>query len=70
MLEELENSAFKNDLEECDENFFQDAKVNDCKDFNYCNGHGICQNGQCICNTGWTNYDCSISNIYKFKNIN
>jgi hypothetical protein len=63
-LEELENSAYRNELEDCEENVFNQTKIEtDCVNFNNCNGHGICKNGQCICDAGWTNYDCSISNI-------
>ena len=67
LLEELENSAFRNELDECEENFFGNStkKVADCSNFNNCNGHGICQNGQCVCYPGWTNYDCSISKTKK-----
>ena len=26
-----------------------------------CNGHGQCDEGRCVCEAGWTYYDCSIS---------
>ena len=61
-LEELENSAFRTDLDECEDNFFnKTTKACDCSSLNNCNGHGDCQNCQCVCQQGWTNYDCSIS---------
>ena len=25
-----------------------------------CNGHGQCDEGRCVCEAGWTYYDCSI----------
>jgi hypothetical protein len=66
VLEELENSAYRNELQECDENFFgmKNKTVSDCSQFNNCNGHGVCHNAQCVCQEGWTNYDCSISINY------
>lgn len=33
----------------------------DCSVFNFCNGNGSCVNSKCVCNEGYTNYDCSIS---------
>lgn len=67
ILEELENSAFRSELDECEDDFFgkNSTIVKDCSGFNNCNGHGTCQNGQCVCFPGWTNYDCSISNLKK-----
>jgi len=62
ILEELENSAFRSDLDDCDDNFFkQNTKQCDCSSFNNCNGHGQCHDCKCVCEPGWTNYDCSIS---------
>lgn len=64
ILEELENSAYRNDLEDCDDNFFkQNQKQCDCSSFNNCNGHGQCHDCKCVCEPGWTNYDCSISKL-------
>jgi hypothetical protein len=60
ILEELENSAFKTEIESCEDNFFN-TTVTDCSHLNNCNGHGKCNNGICECEGGWTNYDCSIS---------
>ncbi|EGG17590.1 hypothetical protein DFA_08586 [Cavenderia fasciculata] len=35
--------------------------VDDCKTkTNNCNGHGTCTNGQCLCDQGWTDFDCKI----------
>ena len=28
-----------------------------------CNGHGQCDEGRCVCEAGWTYYDCSIKAV-------
>ena len=69
MLEELDNTAYANNIEDCDDNFnnsTQTTNVTDCAFMNNCNGHGKCIGGKCVCYPGWTNYDCSLSKeIYK-----
>lgn len=72
ILEELENTAFRTDNEECEESFFGKnlnlTTTGNCKNLNNCNGNGDCVNGQCKCYQGWTNYDCSVSkNKFKFR---
>jgi hypothetical protein len=31
-----------------------------CEAMNNCSGHGICQNGTCVCDRGWDYFDCSV----------
>eukprot|EP00298_Acanthocystis_sp_HF-20_P013956 c20578_g1_i1.p1 GENE.c20578_g1_i1~~c20578_g1_i1.p1 ORF type:complete len:442 (+),score=190.93 c20578_g1_i1:28-1326(+) len=33
----------------------------DCASLNYCSAHGQCQNGVCVCHSGWGFDDCSLS---------
>jgi len=45
----------------------KDMNIEECKFLNYCSGNGKCEDGKCICDPGWMNYDCSIS---KYINLN
>ncbi len=66
VLEELEETTYRDELEDlfCDNKPNNSTPSNqDCKIFNYCNGHGICIDGKCHCFEGWTSYDCSQSKI-------
>lgn len=62
VLEELEETAYRNELDkDCDDFFNPSNSTDDCRYLNYCNKHGKCVDGKCECFTGWINYDCSIS---------
>ena len=69
VLEELDNTAYANNIEDCEDNFNNSTNITNstnttnCALFNNCNGHGSCLGGKCLCYPGWTNYDCSISMI-------
>ena len=33
--------------------------VGDCREANYCSGHGECVDGRCVCGTGWNGVNCT-----------
>lgn len=69
LLNELDTVNFKDD-EDCDDIFKPNKpdkkNSNDCTYANNCNNHGKCIDGKCVCDEGWTNYDCSISLCLNF----
>ena len=36
------------------------ARCFGCHTLNYCNGHGKCTSGMCVCNDGWYGRDCGL----------
>ena len=60
----IKESKGKANIKGGKQSYGDESENEDCKFLNYCNEHGICRNGQCLCHPGWTNYDCSLSKFY------
>ena len=72
MLRDLNEAVYRSKDNEIKDLFFKNLSTKsrsalkrraseECKFLNYCNDHGKCDNGKCVCYPGWMNYDCSLS---------
>jgi len=58
-MEELENSAYLNEREDCEDDFFAKNKTENKTIIIECKcEHGHCVNGICVCDLGWIGLHC------------